>query len=575
VLDRVIRVTSIAAMEAYSAPVGDVFSLNAGGRSGTFDVVAGDFSAELAADTLNGIYIGLADDPTATTKVAKRSMVGVVTPMAFGAEENASPQEEILESFFSWVSSSEGYSFSAGGEYIISRGVVMPSLSGKTFSAGRFILKPTANTYINDDALQLQYFENSYIPYIGIRSNFSGSGFRNGVVAGRIRRTQVDKIEVEDCRLFGTVISSTAGFPANANNNTWTILEQRLENCGEYQGVDIAFTETARDYRPNNENQTSTLSIDLDDYYPTYAKGTPFEFDGQLFVVLLYDKIAQEAIVYPCLGSGETPDKSGVLKLIPGGGMLTVGADSGQGRTLQLNSRFCGCAVFLQAAYGGSITGITSQFNGIDIVFGNPPASVSNAGETIYNFYGEAETFANSLQISQNASLEVIGTMSSFSKAKKLGPTPNPRVQYGVATGLIVSGKSGETGLNYLGPPACVSWRRSTGQNVSTPDISTIPSVIAAADNGNRDYGFDLSLENVNTSAFGLRGLDMTWTKFFTTNTISITVPVGFTIEGTGTNEVTLTGLPPAFRLICGQTLSGNYSVFIIELTSATSYVVV
>jgi len=69
---RVIRVTSIAAMEAYSAPVGYVFSLNAGGRSGTFDVVAGDFSSELAADTENGIYIGLADDPTATTKVAKR-----------------------------------------------------------------------------------------------------------------------------------------------------------------------------------------------------------------------------------------------------------------------------------------------------------------------------------------------------------------------------------------------------------------------------------------------------------------------------------------------------------------------
>jgi len=70
--DRVIRVTSIADMEAYSAPVGYVFSLNAGGRSGVFDVVAGDFSAELAADTLNGVYVGLADDPTATAKVAKR-----------------------------------------------------------------------------------------------------------------------------------------------------------------------------------------------------------------------------------------------------------------------------------------------------------------------------------------------------------------------------------------------------------------------------------------------------------------------------------------------------------------------
>jgi len=70
--NRVIRVTSIAAMEAYSAPVGYVFSLNAGGRSGVFDVVAGDFSTELSADTENGRYIGQADDPTALVKVAKR-----------------------------------------------------------------------------------------------------------------------------------------------------------------------------------------------------------------------------------------------------------------------------------------------------------------------------------------------------------------------------------------------------------------------------------------------------------------------------------------------------------------------
>ena len=82
----VIRVTSISAMEAYSAPVGYVFSLNAGGRSGTFDVVSGNFSTALADDTLNGIYIGLADDPTATTKVAKRRNIKEVDISWFGAE---------------------------------------------------------------------------------------------------------------------------------------------------------------------------------------------------------------------------------------------------------------------------------------------------------------------------------------------------------------------------------------------------------------------------------------------------------------------------------------------------------
>ena len=88
VSNRVIRATSIAAMEAYSAPVGYVFSLNAGGRSGVFDVIAGDFSTELAADTLNGVYVGLADDPTASTKVAKRRLVSSIIPEFWGAVGN-------------------------------------------------------------------------------------------------------------------------------------------------------------------------------------------------------------------------------------------------------------------------------------------------------------------------------------------------------------------------------------------------------------------------------------------------------------------------------------------------------
>ena len=91
----VIRVTSIASMEAYSAPVGYVFSLNAGGRSGVFDVVAGDFSAELAADSENGIYVGLADNPTATNKVLRRRYSGFIFVEWFGAEEVADSADAI------------------------------------------------------------------------------------------------------------------------------------------------------------------------------------------------------------------------------------------------------------------------------------------------------------------------------------------------------------------------------------------------------------------------------------------------------------------------------------------------
>jgi hypothetical protein len=107
--NRVIRVTSIAAMEAYSAPVGYVFSLNAGGRSGTFDVVAGDFSTELAADTLNGIYIGQADDPTALVKVAKRRDSSEVFVSWFGAVgDGVTNDTDALRACAYYVDSTEG-----------------------------------------------------------------------------------------------------------------------------------------------------------------------------------------------------------------------------------------------------------------------------------------------------------------------------------------------------------------------------------------------------------------------------------------------------------------------------------
>ena len=90
IVNRVIRVTSIAAMEAYSAPIGYVFSLNAGGRSGTFDVVAGDFSTEVTNDSFQAVYVALSDDATGATKVAKRRYDLYVNIEWFGATGDGS-----------------------------------------------------------------------------------------------------------------------------------------------------------------------------------------------------------------------------------------------------------------------------------------------------------------------------------------------------------------------------------------------------------------------------------------------------------------------------------------------------
>jgi len=128
VSNRVIRVTSIAAMEAYSAPVGYVFSLNAGGRSGDFDVLAGDFSDELAADTLNGVYVGQLDDPTATTKVLKRRYQTGLNPNWFGAANDGVTDDTLACQAMANLSEiTEDILYFPSGNFYITSPISLPS----------------------------------------------------------------------------------------------------------------------------------------------------------------------------------------------------------------------------------------------------------------------------------------------------------------------------------------------------------------------------------------------------------------------------------------------------------------
>lgn len=66
---------------------GDVVYLSEGGRSGTFEYLVGDYSAEVAADTLEGVYVEL-DGVDASVGVLKRVLNGYVTPEMFGGGES-------------------------------------------------------------------------------------------------------------------------------------------------------------------------------------------------------------------------------------------------------------------------------------------------------------------------------------------------------------------------------------------------------------------------------------------------------------------------------------------------------
>jgi len=112
---RVISVTSIAAMEAYSAPAGYVFSLNNGGRSGVFDVVAGPAPK---SDPQNGIYITLANG-----NHAARRFLGAYSVLWFGAiADNSTDAATAIQAAIDFVS--VGVVYLPSGNYISQSSIV-------------------------------------------------------------------------------------------------------------------------------------------------------------------------------------------------------------------------------------------------------------------------------------------------------------------------------------------------------------------------------------------------------------------------------------------------------------------
>jgi hypothetical protein len=80
---RVIEAASVAEIEALSLEPGRTISLSDGtGR--VLDVIAGDYSNEVAGDTLRGVFVPLADDPGGATKVAKVRFENTINAAWFG-----------------------------------------------------------------------------------------------------------------------------------------------------------------------------------------------------------------------------------------------------------------------------------------------------------------------------------------------------------------------------------------------------------------------------------------------------------------------------------------------------------
>lgn len=88
---------SISDIEAITGQVeNQAIYLSAGGRSGTFEWLVGDYSAEVAADTLQGVYIASSSIP-ASVGVWKRKFDGFVTPGMFGESGGGNVIQSVLD----------------------------------------------------------------------------------------------------------------------------------------------------------------------------------------------------------------------------------------------------------------------------------------------------------------------------------------------------------------------------------------------------------------------------------------------------------------------------------------------
>ena len=268
VLDRVIRVTSIAAMEAYSAPVGYVFNLNAGGRSGVFDVIAGDFSTELAADTENGIYIGLADDPTGASKVAKRRIEGMLSVKVFGATgDGVTDDTAKLQAAFD--SEARNNLFVLDGTYMIDAltGVFIKSDSFIQWSKNA-VFKAITNSAGNYAILNIRGVSNITLiePVVkGERSTHIGltGEWGMGFYITNVSDISLIRPKATDCWGDGFYISGVDNcymeYPVCDNNRRQGIsvisAENFLINGGRLDNTNGANPQAGIDFEPNNNTQ--------------------------------------------------------------------------------------------------------------------------------------------------------------------------------------------------------------------------------------------------------------------------------------------------------------------------------
>jgi hypothetical protein len=248
-------------MEAYSAPAGYVFSLNAGGRSGDFDVVAG---AAPVVDTLNGIYIALANG-----NHAKRRYFGKAYADWFGISNDGT---DIAQSITTALGVVKHIVLTAGSAYGVSgaglpSGISMPSNSTLEWEKGASIQVINGNApgyrTINISSVEKVTLINPVI--VGDRDDNTATGEQgnliyivNGASGCRIYGGNVSKAFGDGVFVGGTSpVTDLKIYNLESRNNRRQGMSVtnanglRAINCGFYD-INGTAPEYGVDIEPNN-----------------------------------------------------------------------------------------------------------------------------------------------------------------------------------------------------------------------------------------------------------------------------------------------------------------------------------
>ncbi|MBB5986666.1 hypothetical protein [Sphingobium lignivorans] len=122
-----VNVTTRAALAAIANPAGQVAFLMEDGREGIFEFQAGNFSAQVAADTLQGIYVASTSVAPGTGSWVRKWDGGGARPEWFGAQlgnsaYDSTPAINSALLIHGWVQLSKGV-------YFCARGISMPDYS--------------------------------------------------------------------------------------------------------------------------------------------------------------------------------------------------------------------------------------------------------------------------------------------------------------------------------------------------------------------------------------------------------------------------------------------------------------